>query len=195
MPATKTNIVTSTQFGQIFSEFKPRFISIAYRYVRDAETAQDIVSDSFMAFWEIRDTLPDDVNVPAYILTIVKNRCLNHLNAELRHLRAEKNIHTTQKRLLQADIRSLSACDPDLLFSGEIGQMLERAIAKMPPMTRSVFMNSRYEGLTYKEIAAKLGISVSHVNFEIRRALDILRVELKDYLPAVILALWIYPKF
>ena len=85
--------------------------------------------------------------------------------------------------------RSLSACDPDLLFSEEIRAILKQAVRKMPKMTRSVFLLSRIRNMTYSEIAAELGISVSHVNFEIRRALNLMRSELKDYLPAVLITL------
>ena len=85
--------------------------------------------------------------------------------------------------------RSLSACDPDLLFSEEIRAILKQAVRKMPKMTRSVFLLSRIRNMTYSEIAAELGISVSHVNFEIRRALNLMRFELKDYLPAVLITL------
>ena len=141
MADVKTGSISSTEFGKLFFEFKPRFIALAYRYVRDRETAEDLVSDSFMTFWEMHETLPADINVPAYILTSVKNRCLNHLNAQ------------------------------------------------MPKMTRSVFLLSRIRNMTYSEIAAELGISVSHVNFEIRRALNLMRFELKDYLPAVLITL------
>ena len=56
-------------------------------------------------------------------------------------------------------------------------------------MTRNVFLLSRIRNMTYSEIAAELGISVSHVNFEIRRALNLMRSELKDYLPAVLITL------
>ena len=181
MADVKTDNISSTEFGKLFFEFKPRFIALAYRYVRDRETAEDLVSDSFMTFWEMHETLPADINVPAYILTSVKNRCLNHLNAQIRHRRAEQDI--------QADVRSLSACDPDLLFSEEIRAILKQAVRKMPKMTRSVFLLSRIRNMTYSEIAAELGISVSHVNFEIRRALNLMRSELKDYLPAVLITL------
>ena len=84
MADVKTGSISSTEFGKLFFEFKPRFIALAYRYVRDRETAEDLVSDSFMTFWEMHETLPADINVPAYILTSVKNRCLNHLNAQIR---------------------------------------------------------------------------------------------------------------
>lgn len=182
MADVKTGSISSTEFGKLFFEFKPRFIALAYRYVRDRETAEDLVSDSFMTFWEMHETLPADINVPAYILTSVKNRCLNHLNAQIRHRKAEQDMHSTLTRRLQADVRSLSACDPDLLFSEEIRAILKQAVRKMPKMTRSVFLLSRIRNMTYSEIAAELGISVSHVNFEIRRALNLMRSELKDYL-------------
>ena len=159
MADVKTDSISSTEFGKLFFEFKPRFIALAYRYVRDRETAEDLVSDSFMTFWEIR------------------------------HRRAEQDMHSTLTRRLQADVRSLSACDPDLLFSEEIRAILKQAVRKMPKMTRSVFLLSRIRNMTYSEIAAELGISVSHVNFEIRRALNLMRSELKDYLPAVLIIL------
>ena len=186
MADVKTDSISSTEFGKLFFEFKPRFIALAYRYVRDRETAEDLVSDSFMTFWEMHETLPADINVPAYILTSVKNRCLNHLNAQIRHRRAEQDMHSTLTRRLQADV---SACDPDRLFSEEIRAILKQAVRKMPKMTRSVFLLSRIRNMTYSEIAAELGISVSHVNFEIRRALNLMRSELKDYLPAVLITL------
>lgn len=183
--------LTSAEFGKFFSEFKPRFVAVACRYVRNAAVAEDLVSDSFMAFWEIRESLPADINIPAYILTSVKNRCLNHLNAQLRHRQAEQDLHSTRQRLLLADVRSLSACDPDRIFSKEIRLLTEGAIARMGEMTRRVFLLSRQEGRTYKEIADELGITISRVNFEIRRALELLREVLKDYLPATLIV-WMF---
>ncbi len=92
---------------------------------------------------------------------------------------------------MQADIRSLAACDPERIFSREIQLLMAGALARMGVVTRNVFLLSRNEGKTYREIADELGISVSRVNFEIRRALDLLRVELKDYLP-VTLIIWLF---
>ena len=130
-------LLTPAEFGQFFSEFKPRFVAVACRYVRNAAVAEDIVSDSFMAFWEIRESLPADINIPAYILTSVKNRCLNHLNAQLRHRLAEQDLHSTRQRLLMADVRSLSACDPDRIFSKEIRLLSGGAIARHSSFTLS----------------------------------------------------------
>ena len=188
MPQSPTSLVLSSrQFEEIFLEYRPVFIRRAYRYVRDHEIAEDLVSDSFMTFWEGRGMLPGDVNVPAYIFTIVRNRCLNYLRDKAVHLQAAHNIHSSQRRLVEADIASLTACNPDRLFREEIFSILQRALAKMPEKTRTVFLKSRFSGMSYNDIAEELGIPSSGVHFEINRGLNILRTELKDYLPALLL--------
>lgn len=191
MPQQVTPI-SSYEFGKIFSEYHARFISLASRYVRDEDVARDLVSDSFMSFWENRSRMDGDVNVPAYILTMVKNRCLNHLDSQIRHMNAEKNIMELRTRLIQADIRSLEGCDPKSLFAKEVRDMIGNSLESMPEMTRNVFLCSRVEGKKYSEIAETLGITVSRVNFEMKRALGILRRDLKDYLPHIILFLFLH---
>ena len=178
-----------TPLEDLYVQYYRRFINVAARYVRDTVVAEDLVSDSFMAFFEEEPRLAADVNKPAYILTIVKNKCLNHLNARLRHLQIEKDIHTTRQRLIQADIRSLAASDPSSLLTQEIMDILEQAIDRMPTLTRRVFVSSRYDEKSYKEIARELNISFTHVNFEMRRALKVLRDEFKDYIPILFIVL------
>lgn len=185
---TKT-CITSAEFGRLYSDYNPRFTEVTYRYVRDRGIAEDLVSDSFMAFWEERDRLPEDVNAPAYVLTIVKNKCLNHLKVRLLHLQIEKKLHSTQQRLIQSDIQSLAACVPDTLFVEEMQTMLDRAVSRMPELTRRIFEGSRYENKSYKELAQELNIAFTHVNFEMRRALKILRKEFKDYIFVLIILL------
>lgn len=183
--------ISSAEFGRLYSKYNPRFIEVAYRYVRDRGVAEDLVSDSFMAFWEERDRLPEDVNVPGYVLTIVKNKCLNHLKSRLLHLQIEKKLHSTQQRLIQSDIHALTACNPTNLFTQEMRMMLDRAIGRMPELTRKVFEGSRYENKSYKELAEELNIAFTHVNFEMRRALKILREEFRDYMATFIMLLGI----
>ncbi|MDR1671482.1 MAG: RNA polymerase sigma-70 factor [Alistipes sp.] len=187
MPKESLSNISPSEFAKLFIEYRPRFVAVAYRYVRDMDVAQDLVSDSFMALWETPERLPEDSNIPPYILTTVRNRCLNYLRDKLRHLEAEKNIHNTRSRILEADIRSLSLCDPQKLLTDEISDILARAIQKMPEQTRKVFMYSRFDEMSYAEIAMNLGINVPRVNFEISKALKMLRIEFADYLPILFL--------
>ena len=67
------------KLNQLFEDYKSRFISFANSYVQDLTVAEDFVMEAFMDYWEVRDILREDSNIPAYILTLVKHKCLNHL--------------------------------------------------------------------------------------------------------------------
>lgn len=68
------------QFDALFTKYKRRFTLFADSYIHDMQLAEDIVTDAFMAYWEaFRQSPPAGINAPAYILTIVKNKCINEL--------------------------------------------------------------------------------------------------------------------
>ena len=178
-----------TQFEAVYTQYYARFVIIARRYVRDVAVAEDIVMESFASFWENRERIALETNLPAYVATSVRNNCLNWLNAQTLHLAKLRDIHSLQTRNIVASIRSLNACDPQRLFTDEIRAIVEREMLTMPQVTRQVFELSRFCGKTYAEIAEALGISQRRVTSEMQRALAIMRNALKDYFP-VSLILW-----
>lgn len=84
---------------------------------------------------------------------------------------------------LNLRIATLEACNPERLFSDEVQQLVEKALATLPAQTRDIFIRSRYHNQSHKEIAEALGISTKSVEFHITKALKVLRVVLKDYFP------------
>ena len=70
----------------------------------------------------------------------------------------------------------------------ELQQLLENAIKQLPENLREVFILSRVEQLSYKEIAERLDITVKAVDNRLARTMKILRQELKDYLTIILLA-------
>jgi len=185
-------VIGHTKFEEVYTQYYARFVVIARRYVRDFDAAEDLVMESFASFWENRDKIAEDVNIPAYIASTVRNNCLNWLNAKRLHLDKQQDIHNMQSRLVAASIRSLKSCDPSRLFSSEIIEIVGREMDRMPQVTRQVFELSRFQDKTYAEIADILGISSRRVASEMQRALSILRAALKDYLPLHLL-LWFFP--
>jgi len=179
------------EFESMYGQYRQRFIIIARRYVRDSMVAEDIVAESFVSFYKKWDTLPSDTNIPAYILTVVKNNCLNYLHAQKIHMRIEQQAASDQARMVNANIRSLQSCNPEKLFANEIHSIVIEAIRKMPDLTRIVFVKSREEGKTYEQIAQECGISVRRVTSEMQKALAALKSALKDYMPAWLLALYL----
>ena len=67
-------------FASLFEQYKEPFILFANSYLRDRVVAEDIFIEAMMQYWEKRQELPSDTNVPAYILTTIKNKALNACN-------------------------------------------------------------------------------------------------------------------
>lgn len=181
--------VDTRAFNRLFSEYQQRYIRFARSYVSDAAVAEDLVMESFVAAWENRAGLTT-ASFPPYTLTIVKNKCLNHLRAQAVRLRAAEDIHSHGMRMLHTRITTLEACDPQELFSEEARRLVKQALDALPERTREIFIRSRFQGQSYKEIAAEMGTTVKSVEFEVSKAMKLLCVSLKDYLP--LLAFWFY---
>lgn len=178
-------------FDGLYSDYKPRFIRIAQSYVRNEMVAEDIVTDSFLYFWEHREELHITASVPAYVLGSVKHGCLEWLRNEKNRLNIRQKIHTTAYHSIQARIAALEACDPGQLFASEVAAIVREEIGRMPEPMRGIFVASRFDGKTYQEIADATGISVRQVKAAIQKALGIMREALTDYLPTWIIALFI----
>lgn len=182
-------VLDLASFNRLFGDYQQRFLRFAVSYVSDPVVAEDIVMESFAAAWARRDLLTE-ASFPPYTLTIVKNRCLNHLRSREIHLRAAEKIHTHEARMLRTRISTLQACDPEELFSDEARRLVEQTLASLPDRTRDMFVRSRFRGQSYREIAAETGATVKNVEFEISKAMKALRVALKDYLAYFIF--WFY---
>lgn len=155
---------------------------MAISYVGDRSIAEDFVTDSFVAYWENRGKLPADTNIPAYILVSLKNKCLTHLTHLRKRQEVIDNIKNQYQWELDFKITSLEACNPQEIFSKEVHRLVNDAIRSLPEKTREIFLLSRMESLTNREISERLDISIKTVEFHVSKALKVLRIALKDYL-------------
>lgn len=155
-------------------------------YVRDRMAAEDIVTDSFMAWWENRETT-DVRHIPAYILTGVRNRCKDYLDAYRQHAEAQQQIRSVAYRLARQNIISWRVNESQALLFEEVGAIIERELRRMPDRMRRIFIAHRYEEMSYKEIAAVYSLSEGQVHYELRKACETLKVALKDYAPALLM--------
>ena len=177
-------------FEELYNDYKVRFERFAISYVQDRSVAEDIVTDSFIYWWEHRDRVgANNENHAAYILATIRNKCLNHLRALQVRLRSHNEIRQSQSRVVQENIRSLELCDPVHLFAGEIEDLVRQCLDEMPELTRRIFIDQRIKGKSYREIAVAYAISERRVETELARALAKLRRRLKDYLPVVLVSL------
>lgn len=169
-------------FNKLFTDYQGRFIRFANSYVRDTVVAEDFVVEALMYYWENRNTLAPDSNVPAYILTIIKHKCLNHLHHISLKEGVKEKLQAHAEWELSTRISSLEACDPSELFTANAERIVNETLSSLPEQTRKIFIISRYENKSHKEIAEELNITTKGVEFHITKALNVLRVNLKDYM-------------
>lgn len=168
-------------FDELFRTYKNRFIRFAQSYLRDSAIAEDFVIDALVYYWENRDKLEDDCNVPAYILTTIKHKCLNHLRHQQLEIDVSDKLAAHSQWELETRIATLQACDPQELFATEVQEIVNRELNNMSERTREVFIMSRFQNKTNREIAEELNITLKTVEFHITKALKELRIALKDY--------------
>lgn len=171
-------------FNCFFIDYQRRFIRFACTYVHDEAIAEDFVMESMMCYWENRERLSANINIAAYVLTVLKHKCIDYL-------RHQQTIQTVSDEISQiyswelADrIATLEKFEPDEIFTTEIQKIVDETLAKLPEQTRRVFIMSRDENKTHKEIANILGITTKGVEYHISKATKLLRITLQDYLSA-----------
>ena len=174
------------RFNNIFVTHRDRYIRLAYSYTYNQETAEDLVTESLMYYWENRHRLEEVKDIPLYILVTLKNKCLDYLQRERTWNNIAENLLSNKEWELQMRISSLESCEPETLFSNEVQELVNQALAKLPEKSRHIFIMSRYEGKNYQTIAKETNLSVKSIEFHISKALNLLRKELKDYLPCLL---------
>lgn len=168
-------------FKELFVNFFAPLCVYAQRFIDDRNTCEDVVQEVFFRIWKNRKSLEIKSSTRNYLITNVKNSCIDYLR--------RKDVEQTYI-MTQTDKLSENEHSDELYTVKELEETINKSLTKLPDKIREVFEMSRFEGLTYAEIAAEKNISVKTVEAYMTRALKILRVELKDYLPFVILFLW-----
>lgn len=183
------NNISAQEFGQLFMRYRDNFIAVARSYVRDEVVAEDIVAESFTNFWDSRSRIDIRTIPEAYILHMVKNRCLSYLRDRANRMRILQQMHNDSYKAIMAEIGVLGKDETGLIFESDIAAIFQRLLATVPKSTRDIFLASRFDNLTYNEIAEKYGVSPRKVKREIQHVLGIMRISLKDYLPVMVILL------
>ena len=169
-------------FNKIYERNYRRSFLFAKSFVHDDLVAEDIVAESLFKYWQYIRKSEEEVS-DIVLLTILKNTAINYLRHEKSKQAVLEDLTDTAMRNLEIQISSLEACDPNEIFSDEIQQIVKDTLKTMSEQTRQIFIMSRYENKTVKEIAELQNITPKAVEYHITKSLKVLRVALKDYFP------------
>lgn len=165
-------------FKLLYEEYYAPFCLYAKRFIEDKETREDIVSDVFTSLWDKQDADSLDLQsdtVLGYIKMCVKNSCLNYLK--------HQEYEWSYAEIMQKKA-PVYETEPDSVYTlDELYKMLYETLDKLPEAYRTVFMKSFFEGKTHVEIAEEMKLSVKSVNRYKQKTMELLRNELKDYMP------------
>lgn len=162
---------------------------VASQYVKDDFLAETIVGDVIFYMWEVRETLNITTSLRSYLMTSVRNRCLDYLKSQ----QCQHEMYMSSPRFQDFPVLNYIKGDDyplGKLLEKELEGEIMMAIARLPEDCRRVFHLSRFEEKKYNEIADELGISVNTVKYHIKRALVLLHEDLHKYLTVAIALLF-----
>lgn len=141
-------------------------VAYAHRYLRSEEDAREAVQDVFLGVWNNRGHLQLDEGLRSYLFTATRNKALNYL--EKRKIEA-----VPLEAVYQQESRNPGV--EEQLQAEELQAVIYDEVNRLPERCREVFLLSRSEGLSYKEIAERLSLSEKTVENQISIALKRLR--------------------
>jgi RNA polymerase sigma-70 factor (ECF subfamily) len=170
---------------QLFKLHYTSMCNTVYRMVKDEAIAEDIVQDVFFNFWKKREQLNITTSLAAYLKRSATNAGIDYLRKKRSTSDKAFDIDEPIYQHLAVDSNQTD----DSIRTEELSNHIEKALELLPPRCKEVFILNRFEEMSYKEVADTLGISIKTVENQIGKALKIMRIALKEYLP--LLAVWL----
>ena len=162
-------------FSIFFDTYWKEFYTYVYRILQDQEESTDILQDTFAAVWEQREKLSHVQSIKAYVYTIIHHKAVKSIknNIKLRNLKDELSQYFPQHddKLTQE------------VNARELAVLIQEEIQNLPPRMREIFLLSRNEYLSYREIAEQLCISENTVKKQVSSSIK----QLKQKIDAVYL--------
>jgi RNA polymerase sigma-70 factor (family 1) len=159
-------------FQSLYTDFFPKVYAFARKHTKDPDEAEDLAHDVFLKLWQNRATFSNTIPPDAQLLTIAKQLVINRYKRETVRQRIYADWQQTTPDATANDDTER------LLQTAELATTLQAALNTLPPKRREIFEKSRFEHLSYNEIAEELGISRATVESQMVKALRTLRDKL-----------------
>lgn len=168
-------------YGILYKKHYAILCHYANFYLHDKFSAETVVEDVIYHLWENRENLIIKKSIRNYLVTAVRNRCIDTL--KLKRNQTEQVISgLSEKAAFYMGNQPVSDSPYGILLSKELEEKVMQAIETLPAECKQVFIKSRIEQKKNKEIAEELGISINTVKYHMKNAIKILRNKLEHYI-------------
>ncbi|NNE29503.1 MAG: RNA polymerase sigma-70 factor [Saprospiraceae bacterium] len=167
--------------AHIFHKYYPGLCRIAYRMTGDTQASEDLGQEVYVDLWKKRQRLHIQTSIQGYLRKALSNRTLNYIR--------DQKIRSVG----DAKILAISSKEPnaqELMQSEDLQKRINEAILELPDRCRLIFILSRYQKMTYSEIAGNLDISPKTVENQVAKALRLLRNSLGPIVGCLLIILF-----
>ncbi|WP_247235711.1 RNA polymerase sigma factor [Telluribacter sp. SYSU D00476] len=169
-------------FEELYRKYWRRLYNTAYRRLLSREDSEEVIQDLFVYIWSKRDTLEITTTLEAYLQGALKFSIYNFIRSRKvkeAYLDSLNHTATPEQNFIE-----------DTIYYEELAAALEKSIEHLPEKLKKVYLLSRKENYTYKEIADQLNIPLDTVEKQMGKALKLLRQSLKDFVAALLV--WVH---
>nr|WP_321408591.1 RNA polymerase sigma-70 factor [uncultured Carboxylicivirga sp.] len=160
----------SIAFDHIFEKYATKLYGFSLRYLKSESEAEELVHNVFVKVWEKRNTLNKEASLKSFLFTIAYNDIL-------KYFRRQKYHHAFLKELTDIDstVNNLS----ERIEYASVLEYIDDIINQLPNRKKQIFIKSRKEGKSSKEIAEELNISPGTVDNNISEVIKFIKANIK----------------
>lgn len=150
----------SWSFEKLYDTYWQKLYIYSYRILKDQQVCEDLIQELFLSFWKRRKEVEVE-NINAYLYQALRFQIYKYYR--------DTNFETLDIQNLADCLAAQNATDDYLQFE-DAKKQLESHLSLLPKRCREIFVMSRYQNLSHKEIAAELKISIQTVKNQITTA-------------------------
>lgn len=158
-------------FTELYNRYKTQLYLHAYRVLQNDEEAKDLIQEMFTVLWAKRDDLKIKTSFESYLYSAVKNRALDFM--------AHQKVIDKYTAYFTSFVEEGIDADDERMMNQELIAIIQNEVNQLPKKMKQIFEMSRYEGLSYRQIAEKLGITEMTVKKQLNNASNILKPRIK----------------
>lgn len=166
-------------FQQLFSAEYSKLCRYALTYLHDEQAAEDIVQDTFVKIWEQKREVVEGENARFYLVAAVRNNCIT----ALRKQKTQQVRYTDMTPEPEPDPEPMLTVSQLQEQEKEQARRIAEALNRLPPKCREVFLLIKMQGMSYKQAAQTLDLSVKTIENQMGKAIRILRDSASVALP------------
>ncbi len=170
-------------FDLIFEKYGDRVYGFALKYLKSKEEAEGVVQDVFLKIWENKKTLKKESSLKPYLFTIAYHNMCGLFRKKQIHIKYRGEVESIEHRSINLE--------EQLEYKSTL-ERVDQLIEQLPEKLKIVFIKSRKEGKSTKEIADEMSLAPGTIDNRISAALKFLRKNLPDNSFAILLFFYIF---